>query len=372
MIHSSSHRGFTLIEIMVGLVIGLIATVIIFQVFAVAERQKRTTTGTSDAQGNGAIAVFMLERHMKMAGAGLNHASFGGCTTLHSYDNDIGGPIDATGGSSLFNVAAIGDGASPSGSDTITLLYYDDPSNSNFRYSDSVLSGTISNPSLDLQPLTAHNCNAGSMALMAQGGTCMLMSVTGVTPSSGTTAPATIRHDPAPAGRYNPAAGVSALWGNYVKYSARFQCFPGLFRVSYGINGRELEVTEPDPTAAGGTRTTPVVPDILDLQAQYGIDDPSLVPPIQWVDATGPTWAAPSLTDVRRIRAVRVAILALNSEYQKPPTDTGVCDATTDAMRAGWSSWAALSPPTDLGDFHCYRFKVFESVIPLRNILWAN
>ncbi|MBI5784753.1 MAG: PilW family protein [Rhodocyclales bacterium] len=373
MIRSRSNRGFTLIEIMVGLVIGLIATVIIFQVFEVAERQKRTTTGTSDAQGNGAIAVFMMERHMKMAGAGLNHDTFEGCTTLHTFDADLGGPIDATGGSSLFNVAAIGDGASPSGSDTITLLYYDDPSNPEFRYSDSLLSATVNNPSLDLQPLTAHNCNAGGMALMAQSGTCMLMSVTGVTPSSGTSTPATVRHDPAPAGRYNPAAGVSMSWGSYNKYSARFQCFPGLFRVTYGINTRQLEVTEPDPAVPGATRTTPVVPDILDLQAQYGIDNPALVPPIEWVDATGATWGAPSLADVRRIRAVRVAILALNSEYQKPPTDTGVCDATTDAMRAGWSSWANLNPPADLTpDFHCYRFKVFESVIPLRNILWAN
>jgi type IV pilus assembly protein PilW len=360
-------RGFTLIEIMVGLVIGLIATVIIFQVFAVSERQKRTTTGTSDAQGNGAIAMFMLERHMKMAGAGLNHEIFGACTTLHTWDANAGGPIDAIGGASLLNVASITDGgASP---DTISLLYYDDPTNSDFRYSDTVLDGTVSNPSLDLHPLTARNCSVGGMALMAQSSNCMLMTVTAVTPSAGV-ADATIKHDPAPAGRYNPATGVSSTWGTFSKFTARLQCFPGLFRVSYGINAGQLEVTEPDAAAPGGTRTTPIVPDILDLQAQYGIEDTTLVPPIRWVDATGATWGAPSLTDVRLIKAVRIAILALNSEYQKPPP-SGICDATTDAMVASWSTWATLHA-NGITDFHCYRYKVFESVIPLRNILWAK
>jgi type IV pilus assembly protein PilW len=360
-------RGFTLIEIMVGMVIGLIATVIIFQVFAVSERQKRTTTGTSDAQGNGAIAMFMLERHMKMAGVGLNHDTFGNCTTLHTWDANAGGPIDAIGGASLLNVASITEGGG--NPDSISLLYYEDPTNGDFRYSDSVLSATTNNPSLDLYPLTARNCKAGGLALMAEGGNCMLMTVTSVTPAVGA-APATIGHAPAPAGRYNPATGVSSTWGMFMKYTARMQCFPGLYRVTYAINAKQLEVTEPDPAAPGGTRTTPVVPDILDLQAQYGIENTALVPPIEWVDASGATWGAPSLANVRRIKAVRIAVLALNSEYQKPPA-SGICDATTDAMAANWSTWATLHA-NGITDFHCYRYKVFESVIPLRNILWAK
>ena len=50
-------RGFTLVELMVGVLIGLIGTVVIFQVFAVSEGQKRTTTGGSDAQQNGVFGA---------------------------------------------------------------------------------------------------------------------------------------------------------------------------------------------------------------------------------------------------------------------------------------------------------------------------
>ena len=66
-------RGFTLVEIMVGVLIGLIGTVVIFQVFAVSEGQKRTTTGAGDAQQNGVFALFQVERDLRTAGFGLAH-----------------------------------------------------------------------------------------------------------------------------------------------------------------------------------------------------------------------------------------------------------------------------------------------------------
>jgi type IV pilus assembly protein PilW len=368
MTHSRSHRGFTLIEIMVGLVIGLIATVIIFQVFAVAERQKRTTTGTSDAQGNGAIAMFMLERHLKMAGAGLNHDTFGQCTTMYTYDDNIGGPIDANGGASLFAVASITDGGV--GPDSVTVLYYDNPTNADFRFSSTVLSESTPDGSPAFQTFTARNCAVGNMALMQQGGDCMLMTVTGVTPSSGTIL-ATINHAAAPAGRYNPSLAVSATWPSFQKNQTTLQCFGGLFRVSYGINTEQLEVTEPDPAAPlAATITTAVVPSIVNFQAQYGIEDATLVPPIAWVDATGADWGTPSLVNVRRIVAVRIALLARNDEYQKPPA-SGTCDATTPAAMAQWPAWAGLGANL-AGDALCYRYKVVESTVPLRNILWAR
>ena len=72
-------RGFTLVEIMVGVLIGLIGTVVIFQVFAVSEGQKRTTTGASDAQQNGVFGLFQIERDVRMAGYGMNNMALLGC-----------------------------------------------------------------------------------------------------------------------------------------------------------------------------------------------------------------------------------------------------------------------------------------------------
>ncbi|HVK95151.1 MAG TPA: prepilin-type N-terminal cleavage/methylation domain-containing protein, partial [Noviherbaspirillum sp.] len=60
--------GFSLIEIMVGLAMGMVSMVVIMQVFSVFEGGKRTTTGGADAQSNGAISLYMIERDVRMAG----------------------------------------------------------------------------------------------------------------------------------------------------------------------------------------------------------------------------------------------------------------------------------------------------------------
>ena len=75
--HRTRQRGLSLVEIMVGLVIGLITVMVIGQVAAEFEGQKRTSTGGGDAQSNGAAALFQLEREIRMAGYGLMIGSWG-------------------------------------------------------------------------------------------------------------------------------------------------------------------------------------------------------------------------------------------------------------------------------------------------------
>jgi type IV pilus assembly protein PilW len=74
-------RGFTLVEVMVAMVIGMIGIIIMMQVFASAEGQKRTTTGTGDAQSNGAMAIYTLQRDIREAGYGFNAMNALGCAS---------------------------------------------------------------------------------------------------------------------------------------------------------------------------------------------------------------------------------------------------------------------------------------------------
>ena len=53
-------RGMSLIELMVGVVIGLIAILVIYQTFAVAEGVKRQTISAGDAQKTGMIAMYLI------------------------------------------------------------------------------------------------------------------------------------------------------------------------------------------------------------------------------------------------------------------------------------------------------------------------
>jgi len=67
---ASRADGFSLVELMVGMVIGMIAIIVVMQVFSLSEGSKRTTTGGDDAQMSGAVALTMLQRDIRQAGYG--------------------------------------------------------------------------------------------------------------------------------------------------------------------------------------------------------------------------------------------------------------------------------------------------------------
>ena len=48
--------GFSLVEIMVGLVIGMFSIIVMLQLFSLSEERKRTTTGGSDAMSEGDLS----------------------------------------------------------------------------------------------------------------------------------------------------------------------------------------------------------------------------------------------------------------------------------------------------------------------------
>lgn len=71
----TSTRGFTLVEIMVGMVIAMLGIIIMMQMFGIFESQKRTTTGGDDAQNAGAIALYTIQLNVQQAGYCFSAAS---------------------------------------------------------------------------------------------------------------------------------------------------------------------------------------------------------------------------------------------------------------------------------------------------------
>ena len=65
-----AHRGFSLVELMVGMVIGFITLAVIVQSLSVFEVHKTTTTAAADAQENGLLALSAIERDTRRAAAG--------------------------------------------------------------------------------------------------------------------------------------------------------------------------------------------------------------------------------------------------------------------------------------------------------------
>jgi type IV pilus assembly protein PilW len=356
----SHERGFSLVELMVGMLIAIVSSIVVFQMFSTSERQKRTTTGAADAQSNGAVAFYMIDRDVKMAGWGLEQSVVGGCDTLYTYldDGTSAGPIN-----DLLASVTIADGGT--GQDKINIQYYDNPSNDNFKLALTSLRSTMPQSSSELNVNSTYACDIGDLAIVSQGGSCTLMEVTQVQGSA-----LKLQHNPGGTPTYNPPIPYQNGngWPAYTT-GASMQCFSKLYKRTYDIQGTTLRLTQPD--AAWALQTYEVVPHIIAMQAQYGIADAGLQQVNAWVDATG-AWASPlTMVNIRRIKAVRLSLVARSAEFEKPD-ESGVCATTTPAMVAGWSSWATFDTASFPADWQCYRYKAFESVVPLRNIIWAN
>jgi type IV pilus assembly protein PilW len=362
--------GMSLVELMVGMAIGLIGITIITHLYLVNEKYKRSTTGSGTAQVNGAIALYTLERDIRMAGFGLNHSGALGCScdkvanpncssVQYFYNGTYSSPPGPAGGAlpplDFVPVKII---ETPNLPDTITMLYGNDPE----RMLPGKLTESMPQPSSEFKVDGTAGYTINDMVLVTNGASCMMTQVTQVQ-----SAAAHLQHNPGQS-LWNPAGGGSAL--------PAFPAGANLFNLgnpiwrTYSIGSNKLQFMEVmtatgGPTAAGGA--IPIIDDIVDLQAQYGkdLDDNGIVETWNTVQpTTGAQW--------QQVLAVRVAVLARSGNYERPEVAGGPCEATTTAPK--WGDEIALQDfPTLLvaGALpSCYKYRVFETIIPLRNMIW--
>jgi type IV pilus assembly protein PilW len=351
--------GFSLVELLVGLVIGLLATLVIMQVFATFEGQKRTTTGTADAQVNGSIALFSIQRDMQMAGFGLPvfdtqnpplkcDPTVAGSDLTVDHDGD-----GATGEIDMFPLS-ITDGGSAS--DTVMIRYARDAAVAKSGIAVKIkdnLNATTTGIGVD----NNLGCNQGDVVLISAGTVCAMTTVNDADFNAPDTKHITL----------TSAAGASN--------GASLTCMGKWDQYTYTVAGNQLQRND-----ASSATPTPIVSEIVDMQAQYGISDTAKNNKVTaWVDASAP-WAAPTVVNRNRIKAIRIAIVARNGLLEKTDVDGSVaCSSLTAANPTGVCAWAGTvgspAPEIDLsGDANWkrYRYRVYETIVPLRNMIWSK
>lgn len=70
-VSKNNQTGFSLIELMVGLVIGLIVSLAVYTVLTNNEGRKRTITSTNDIDQAGSYALYQLDKAIRSAGSGF-------------------------------------------------------------------------------------------------------------------------------------------------------------------------------------------------------------------------------------------------------------------------------------------------------------
>lgn len=393
----AAQRGVSLIELMVGVVIGLLATLVIAQVAGLYETQRRNTASSGDTQISGALALYTLQRDIEMGGYGLTSGGVTGCLQIRGkrnstdYDRTLAPVVITQGGGAT--------GTTTGRADTLQVLMA--RNNNGFALPMSL----GENHRRDATSFVlADRINVGNRL-----GDLLL-----VVPPPGVAGTAS----PSPSGQVSPhwcsLAQISATpSGNTLDHTtssspwnqdATSTRFPGTLGsdIAYAAGSRLINlgtltdrcyfISDPNETsvdrrcglaadstemaftlrlrnfnAADGTTTNQdIYPDIVNLQAVYGLDTTATP------DGTVDSWTTTTPTTTAgwaQVIAVRVAVLARSTQY-----DDNAVTTTLPAWRPdGVNSLNFTLPDCPAGESTCwqhYRYRVFERVIPLRNMLW--
>src|SRR6266702_2458763 len=418
--HRVSGHGFSMVELLVAMLIGLIGMIIIFQVFQVSEGSKRFTTSGGDAQQNGVIALYTIERDFKNAGMGFNDTGFVGCNIV-GYDNQRATPnFPAAGVTMKLAPVFITSGAATTAPDQISVLYGSQP-----QAAGSVpLSGNMAAPTDDLFISNPFGYNPGDLLFLVEpnsGKNCSIMEFNRIGASSNQ-----LKHDNTAylsggftrTPRFNPPGGLGVFYAgvNTLNVSRVFN-LGNLYALPpggtapiylpvynfYAIANGSLTVTSQFQIDNGQPAVTSVADNIVHMRALYGLDDgindavtvtynfgaavkgDGIVD--RYVDAA--TFNAllaaappPAPTPWANLIAVRIAVVSRSALPEKPSSGklSDPCDATVSEPQWTGTPWeATLNYKTRLDvsaivaapdDWKCYRYRMFETTIPLRNWIW--
>lgn len=356
--------GFTLVELMVGIALALITTVIVAQVMWAAEGSRRTTTQGSDAQVNGALALYTVQRDLQMAGYGVvNNADVLGCEVRGQYGANT---------ARTFTLAPviITSGGAANASDSITVLR----SGSSRAALPVVTTGNHADTSSKFEVQSTVGATEGDMMLampQAPSATnwCTLFQVRA--DSTNLLSATTLPHV-AGASSWNPSTSVMP---------SSYPAGTTLSNVSRLVNRRYEISADADLqsvdliTANDVPATATVASQIVLMKAYYGKDTDS-DGVVDSYDQTTPTDNA----GWRQVRTVRMAVVARSAQREKdevttgdPLWDVGQTVSVSGSAECGESKCLTLQVSTaGETEWRHYRYKVFDTVIPLRNMLWAN
>ena len=345
--------GFSLVEIMVGLVIGMFGLLIMMQVFALAEEQKRTTTSGGDANSTGAIALYGLQRDIRQAGYGNSDTKIMGCDLLLRAGVTLTAMAPVT-----INHASIP--AGDTNTDTLLITYGNTngspqgdgivSQSSNTAYTVQTSSSFIANDRVIAAPQTRASPCSLTLDTVANVAGQVVTVTTGV------------------AGMAN---GTLFNLGQAPKVQAYAIRNGNLTVCDYMTNNCSAVGNVTDPTiwvqVGGG---------IVSMRAQYGRDT-AVGTMDGYVDVFDQTLDTALSVQCRlaRASAARVALVARGALLERTAVTTTapVWEGTTIQTTTTPTNPTAL--PINLSansSWQNYRYKVFQTVVPIRNVTWAG
>lgn len=339
------HAGFSLVEIMVGIAVGMLGIVVMMQMYSVFENQKRATTSGDDAQNSGAIILHRLQRDIRHSGYGISELDLLGCNVLLRTGITLNAIAPVT-----INHASIP--AGDANSDTLLVVYGNSngsiqgeaiSSGSGTEYTMTNAATTLANDRVIAEPLSLIGILPRPACGLALGSVVSSAAATVTMAASSGVTDGTL---------YNLGQAPQIL-----AYAIRSG---NLTVCDYMVNNCGLAGNASDVKV-----WVPIASDIVSMRAQYGRDTVTPTPALQLsyivntYDQTTPTtnclWA--------RTPAVRIALVARGA--------AGGVQAITTAPTWAGSAGAPINLSAN-ANWQRHHYKVFETTVPIRNVAWMG
>ncbi len=371
--------GFSLVELMVGVGVGLLSTIVIATVLANSEQQKRANSSGTDAQIAGTLALHELERYVTEAGYGLSSDVNGvGCALTANY-----GGVAVAGAPADLAPVVITPGADGKPS-TIRVTRSNTaqfalPAQVQAPYFDPGSGGSVATTVVVQSTL---GMSAGDLLAVVSPPLTPLTSATGLGRCAVFQATA-LNADNRGIQRtidagWNGLGDVGALGGSHYVVNLgglEAQTFTvGPAKDAGGKDTAQHQLSVSRFSLRDRTSSSQVLQmGIVDLKAFYGKDNDN-DGAVDAYDTTTPTTIDGWLT----VKSVRVALLARSASFEKtdvtpaaPLWDVGKNIPVAGSVDCGSSKCIAMNPAVST-DWKHYHYKLYEVVIPLRNQLWRS
>ena len=348
--------GFSLVELLVAMLITLIATVVMFQVFSAFEGQRRKSVTGSDVQVGASLAQLMLAKDIKDAGFGINDPSILGCQAWLSIDGAT--PVQIP----MVPLQIIDGGVA--GSDTIQVVKAGKVRNPDegdlyVPVTTSRLTESYAGDTSDFTVSSTFGFAPFDIVALVQGGLCAIFEVTAVDPAA-----RRITHSPGTnfnhaSGRLVDGAGTALSFSNSPQTPS--QLFNLGRKLGGGLEANDLFVSYAHQNNRQLVRINrltntaqPIMDDVVAVQAQYGIDAAGIADGNLQID----TWTDAAvgvlpLAQLQSIGAVRVAVVVRGKQMVDKRQNPELCnwdaatplDNTTPAQVGLANFWANPATP---------------------------
>ena len=357
--------GFSLMDVMVGIVIAIVSLFAIEQTVTLGLNNKRIVSEALDAEQAANMAMGQLESEIKSAGYGIATAPFLGCNLKYYYNSAWNGPY------SLVPVS-INAGAGVNGSDIITITkVHGDTGFSNT----SILAAQVAGTYTDLLLANRFNINVKDILLVSDGLTnCATVGVTAL-PTGGLSV-TFANSNSANSGNGLPFS-VGANVGSVLDAGPN-----GLSLRTYQIDANGVALDRADPLAVQAANTAissssaqaAIADQIVYMTAYYGKDPGNIMKVTQW-DQTTPTTVA----GWKQVLAIRISIVARSQAKESAVAVQGCQAGSTTCSLKLWPDELLANASTINGPTYSvsganvnYRHVVRSMIIPLKNSIWNN